>query len=37
MMICKLQTCDSRTQCYFYGLTIACALWGLLIVTATLA
>ena len=37
MMISKLRPCDSRTHCYFYGLTIAGALWGLLIVAATLS
>ena len=36
-MTSRLQPCDSRAHCYFYGLTISAALWGLLIVVATLS
>jgi hypothetical protein len=36
MMTCKLQPCDSRAQCYLYGLMIAGSLWGLLIAAAAL-
>lgn len=32
MMIPRMQPCDSRATCYVYGLMIAGALWGLLIV-----
>ena len=37
MTISKKQRCDSRANCYVYGLSIAGALWGLLIVAATLS